>query len=213
MITNAIVGTVMWSFRIIIWVYWMMFKLTVRSFFWLVSKPSLFLIVVLLVGALLLVQEYGGLTGGLLSAAMSATVVAIWYWWSVHRFTKGMKQYCAAKLGAARKVGVSQWDGMYRCLTDIEELVGAGVGEEDIKREVLLGEKYPRPVALASLEIVQSPAPKLPILLRFRQAKLEAPIMGAMYETMDEMRAAGENGSDAESGGAADEAASREKGG
>ena len=37
--------------------------------------------------------------------------------------------------------------------------------------------------------------------------------MGAMYETMDEMRAAGENGSDAESGGAADEAASREKGG
>ena len=144
-----------------------------------VFKPRNFLIICLLVGAWNLVQQYGDFVGGLLSVAMFAAVAGLWYWWNVRRYTRGVKQYSAVRNELARKIGVSQWDEMHRCLTDINELAGAGVGDEDIKREVLLGEKYPRPVALAAIELSQTPFPTMPFPLNFLETKLMAPIQEA----------------------------------
>ena len=152
--------------------------------FGFVFKPRNFLIICLLVAAWSLVQQYGGFVGGLLSAALFAAVAALWYWWNVRRYTRGMQQLFATRNELARKIGVSQWDEMHRCVTDITELVVAGVGEEDIKREVLLGEKYPRPVALAALELSQIREPVLPFPLTFLEAKLLAPITEASDEAM-----------------------------
>ena len=149
-----------------------------------VFKPRNFLIICMLVGAWNLVQQYGDFVGGLLSVAMFAAVAGLWYWWHVRRYTRGAKQYLAARNEQGRKIGVSQWDEMHRCLTDIQELAGAGVGDEDIKREVLLGEKYPRPVALAAIELAQIRVPALPFPLNFLEDRLWKPILEAADEAL-----------------------------
>lgn len=153
-----------------------------------VYRPRNILIMGVVGAAFVLVSEFGGIVGGFLIVAVVAAVVGLWYWVNVNRFTTGVTQHYAAWSDVLRRTEISQREALVECVGDIQDLAKAGLTDEDIKRDVLLGEKYPRPVALAALELAVLPYPELPALLKFRAAQLEAPILKSFDEEVQAIK-------------------------
>ena len=74
-----------------------------------------------------------------------------------YQYRKSLKKKFEARNRAFAKLGPMHLEDWERCCQDVSELEDAGMTHDDIRRDVLLGGKYPRPVALAVIELAQIP--------------------------------------------------------
>lgn len=108
-----------------------------------------------------------------------ALVAATWYALKVHGYKTKLKARFADRNQKLADLGVSHWEDWDRVLANIAELASAGLGDEDIRRDLLLGDKYPRAVAVAVLDFASTPWPSLGGILSFREKALYAEIEAA----------------------------------
>ena len=78
-----------------------------------------------------------------------------------------------ARLTPFEDGGLEEFD---RCIAEINELVQGGLQSDDIRRKLLMDEKFARPAALAALEEAQDGWPRLPLFLRWRKASIQRQI-------------------------------------
>ena len=121
-----------------------------------------------------------------------AGVIFVWYQMEISGFTRREKKYFAERNRHYKELGIDHWEDWDRCVNDAAELASAGLSDEDIRREILLGGKHPRHVAAAVIEFAESwasiPWPRpLPKLLSSREEALHAKLKKEADEELDEI--------------------------
>ncbi|MCY3840540.1 MAG: hypothetical protein OXH09_18140 [Gammaproteobacteria bacterium] len=112
-----------------------------------------------------------------------AAAAAARIWYRLRAIKRHLGRVLAARNEALLALGADVAAGWDACLAELEELRGAGLSDEDIRRELVLGERFDRGLALAVLEVEDLSAgmPKVPIYLRGVTEKTAA----ALYEAAD----------------------------
>lgn len=117
-----------------------------------------------------------------------AGLTLVWYGMKVNSYRRRLERVYAARNKHLRELGVEHWEAWDLCLQDINELASASLAEEDIRREVVLGDKHPRPVALAALEFAILPWPSLPWPLSFREQAFHQKIRKPFDDELEVIR-------------------------
>ena len=149
-----------------------------------VTIPALFVLAIWRYGVSWLISVL------LVVVPLLAGAAFVWYLMKARRFAKELQEVYADRNRRLEALDVEHWDDWYRCVEEIAELESAGMSKEDARRDVLGGDKHPRPVALSALEFALKPGPtRLPKLLSFREKALEEQIEKTASEELDAIRA------------------------
>lgn len=71
-----------------------------------------------------------------------------------------------------RRLAQFEADGfeeLNRCIDNVNQLKAGGLGDDDVRRDMLVGERFERKAALAALEEAQDPWPRALLVLRWRE--------------------------------------------